>query len=87
MRCLLGKQRRSGHGKTDAPGRFAQGYRSNLAAAIESEQRNVRRDVPHGGQLVDRFSFDMLLPLTPVTFGASLADGKAEISDNFERVS
>ena len=30
---------------------------------------------------------DMLLPLTPVTFGTSLADGKAEISDHFERVS
>ena len=30
---------------------------------------------------------DMLIPLTPVVFGASLADGQAEISDHFERVS
>ena len=30
---------------------------------------------------------DMLIPLTPAMFGARLADGQAEISGNFDRVS
>jgi len=29
----------------------------------------------------------VLIPLTPVAFGASLADGQAKVSGNFERVS
>jgi len=32
-------------------------------------------------------SSNMLIPLTPAMFGARLADGQAEISGNFDRVS